>query len=111
MYLCDTNVMHVFKGFIGREMIKVSWAGPTIPNEDGAEDSEEETEEEETSTEFEGDLETSNDGTETVHPCDDDDGSQADEQSIRQREDNFTIDVDPIEVPTVLPHQEPLQSD
>ena len=61
--------MHVFKGFIGREMIKVSWAGPTIPNEDGAKDSEEETkEEEETSTEPEGDHETSNDGTETVHP-------------------------------------------
>jgi len=42
----------------------------------------------------------------TAHPCDDD-GSQADELPVRQREDNFTINVDPIEVCTVLPHQEP----
>jgi len=34
----------------------------------------------------------------TAHPCDDDDddGSQADELPVRQREDNFTINVDPI---------------
>jgi len=48
----------LLQGFIGREIIKVSWAGPTIPNEDGAEDSKKGI-----STELEGDHETSNDST------------------------------------------------
>jgi len=45
-----------------------------------------------------------NDGNETAHEGDDD--SQVGEL-VRQRENNFTINIDPTEV--VLPHQEPLQ--
>jgi len=88
-----------YQGCIGRQTVNVSWAGPTIADEDENNDDEEEFRD----NDRQDDVNESRDAVNETDGSFEGDGNDGDEIDMAEdqdleMEDNFNIDVDPVQV-------------
>lgn len=109
MYKCINDFL---QGSIGKQTVKVSWAGPTVADDGESSDDDE-------SVTENGDVSSIHNAAEQVSVNDEPDSdlvnyddADGDDEVEADREENFSIDIDPVEsTPAVMQLIEPVHSE